>query len=61
MIRRETYEVLEEGWVAGVRVAAGDRLELTAAEAKYERVVLVQPQPVSPSGSTGRKLRKAAS
>ena len=57
MIPREIYSVQEDGWVAGVRVSAGDRIELTAAEAKYERVEPVPPAPAKPS--TGRKLKVA--
>lgn len=57
MTERAIYQVQEDGWVAGRRVSAGDRLELTATAAKYERVAPVPPEKPA---STGRKLKGAA-
>ena len=56
MIPRATYEAIQDGWVAGVRVTAGDRIDLTAAEAKYEHVRPVPAEPDAPRA--GRKLRR---
>lgn len=37
---KRTYRALADGWVAGRRIAVGDEIEMTAAEAKYEAVEL---------------------
>lgn len=40
MAKKDTYVAISAGWVAGVRLAEGDEIELTAAQAKYENVRL---------------------
>lgn len=43
------YRVLHDGWVAGERAGAGDVLDLTPQQAKYEPVEVVEQdaKPVS--------------
>ncbi len=35
---KRPYKALVSGWIAGARVEAGDRMDLTPAQAKYEPV-----------------------
>ncbi|PTE15918.1 hypothetical protein [Pseudogemmobacter blasticus] len=39
------YKVRRAGWVAGARVAKGDTVWLTPAEAKYEPAAMIAPVP----------------
>ena len=49
MTRTTKFEAPQRGWVAGRRVEAGEHLELTAAQAKYERVTPVIEKPAKPA------------
>lgn len=46
---KKTWRVRAAGWIAGQRVEAGQRIELTEAEAKYEAVVPAAPPEPAPS------------
>ncbi|WP_444667180.1 hypothetical protein [Cereibacter changlensis] len=49
----KTYRAKAAGWIAGKRVAAGEEIRLTAAQAKYEPVELVVAE------ATAKPARKA--
>lgn len=42
---KQSFHVRASGWIAGQRVEIGDVVELTIAEAKYEPVDPVAPEP----------------
>lgn len=50
---KATYRALADGWIAGHRVEAGELLELTADEAKYEPV-----EPANPGNGKRRAEEK---
>lgn len=54
MTARQTYLARITGWVAGRRVRRGERVQLTAAEARFEPV-----DPVPPELAPKTKRRRA--
>lgn len=50
------YEVIADGWVAGERRTAGDRVRMTATRAKYEPVRRVE----GTAAKTTKRAAKAA-
>ena len=58
----KTYRAKAAGWIAGKRVAAGEEIRLTAAQAKYEPVQ--EAAPVAKAATTAakpaRKIKGAA-
>jgi hypothetical protein len=59
MSKTQTYVALNDGRVAGKRVTAGDKIELTAAQAKYERVRLVNEDQTAEPADATRPAAKA--
>lgn len=59
MSKTQTYVVLNDGRVAGKRVAQGDKIELTTAQAKYERVRLASEAPAGAPADETRPATKA--
>lgn len=57
MAERMSYVALVSGWIAGRRMEAGDRLEMTAAEAAYEHVAPAEV--AAPVPARTRKTRSA--
>ncbi|WP_444667135.1 hypothetical protein [Cereibacter changlensis] len=58
----KTYRAKAAGWIAGRRVAAGEEIRLTAAEAKYEPVELAVAEAASVAKgatATAKPARKA--
>ena len=53
-----TYRALADGWIAGRRVKAGEILDLTLAQAKYEPVEpAADPAPAEPAPKALRRGR----
>lgn len=48
----KTYRARAAGWIAGRRVAAGEEIRLTAAQAKYEPVEPVLAETTKPARKT---------
>ncbi|TKA96907.1 hypothetical protein FAZ78_09045 [Cereibacter changlensis] len=45
----KTYRARAAGWIAGKRVAAGEEIRMTAAQAKYEPVELAVAETTKPA------------
>ena len=56
----KSYYASADGWVAGSRVKAGDKVELTERAARYENVSKTAPKRET-SSSTAKAGEKAAS
>ena len=52
------YRVLISGWVSGKYRRAGEQVDLTEAQAKYERVEAVPNKTVASSRKTSRRRSK---
>lgn len=51
----KTYRVTEDGWLKGHRVTKGQEVQLTLAQAKYERNLELMPEDPAPKKGTAKK------
>ncbi|WP_323010037.1 hypothetical protein [Paracoccus sp. (in: a-proteobacteria)] len=58
MTTQKDYIARAAGWVAGQRVAAGDRITLSPAEARYENVEPAGDVERAEDGGRGKRRRK---